>query len=423
MADDSSHVTDAPQTAKQKQPLKIGIAIALISGLFVMGAIGLWAWLSSPPSSPVTANGSSPAAPPASSLSSNSQEDVNPINQKVMIEQWEVTILRIDMEGGVLGEHPLEKRALGQWVLVSLDAKNLGNQTDALSARYFNLADSQGRMYEVSSEGSYEMAARGNSNYVYDDVPPDVSSHIVLAFDVAPGANDFTLVVRTGEGIENIALYDRAEAGVDSDARETEITPNGNSDETAIASTPPLASTSAENINSTIESSTYVLETEDFRITLMDHCVNRQEPCDRVFYHGLNLSNEDALTLNNGVLVNACQGTQFPCSGARYEFRNGNYRYVVTGEGYLQVYQGEERLLNAAGQWESASSGVQRIVRTDAGYVNLRSAPTAESEVLGRVSDGTSVRVLDEVSNASGYVWYQVESNGNVGWIYSELLN
>ena len=67
-------------------------------------------------------------------------------------------------------------------------------------------------------------------------------------------------------------------------------------------------------------------------------------------------------------------------------------------------------------------SSSTRIVQAGEGYANLRNEPSTEIASLQQVPNGTSVNILSEQTNSSGQLWYKVEVNDQVGWIYSELL-
>ena len=56
--------------------------------------------------------------------------------------------------------------------------------------------------------------------------------------------------------------------------------------------------------------------------------------------------------------------------------------------------------------------------------VNMRSGPGTEYNKLGSYNTGTSVEIIDTVTNSSGEVWYQVEilSSGATGYILSDYI-
>jgi Bacterial SH3 domain len=77
--------------------------------------------------------------------------------------------------------------------------------------------------------------------------------------------------------------------------------------------------------------------------------------------------------------------------------------------------------LNAISSFTNSSSPTF-IVQTSVGYANLRAGPTKEHKVLAEISNGTSVQILGQATNAGGNLWYKVQVNGQVGWLYSELV-
>ncbi|MGV0023623.1 SH3 domain-containing protein [Phormidesmis priestleyi] len=63
-----------------------------------------------------------------------------------------------------------------------------------------------------------------------------------------------------------------------------------------------------------------------------------------------------------------------------------------------------------------------KVIQTADGYANLRSRPSTEVPVSSKVPNGTSVAILSEKRNDSGQLWYEVQANGQTGWIFSELI-
>ncbi|MBW4685431.1 MAG: SH3 domain-containing protein [Komarekiella atlantica HA4396-MV6] len=67
-------------------------------------------------------------------------------------------------------------------------------------------------------------------------------------------------------------------------------------------------------------------------------------------------------------------------------------------------------------------SSLTRIVQASDGYANLRVSPSTEVAVLVKVPNDTYVNILSEQVNNSGQLWYKVQVNDQVGWLYSGLL-
>nr|WP_242024302.1 SH3 domain-containing protein [Trichocoleus sp. FACHB-591] len=76
-----------------------------------------------------------------------------------------------------------------------------------------------------------------------------------------------------------------------------------------------------------------------------------------------------------------------------------------------------------ASQAISKSESTTKVIQAGDGFANLRSQPTTEVDVVAKIPNGTPVVILNEQTNSSGQLWYQVEASGQVGWVYSDLLN
>ncbi len=83
-----------------------------------------------------------------------------------------------------------------------------------------------------------------------------------------------------------------------------------------------------------------------------------------------------------------------------------------------------QAILQATPQASTSSTNrpVTWTVQAKDGVANLRNRPSTEVGVVSKVPNGTAVEILDEQTNSSGQLWYQVKVNGQVGWLYSELL-
>jgi hypothetical protein len=88
----------------------------------------------------------------------------------------------------------------------------------------------------------------------------------------------------------------------------------------------------------------------------------------------------------------------------------------------LVVKYAKPRSESAISQAVDKPSSSTRIVQASDGYANVRSYPSTEVAALIKVSNGTSVTILSEQRNSSGQLWYKVQVNGQVGWVYSDLL-
>jgi hypothetical protein len=62
------------------------------------------------------------------------------------------------------------------------------------------------------------------------------------------------------------------------------------------------------------------------------------------------------------------------------------------------------------------------VIQSDDGVANLRSSPSTEVKTLAKITNGTPILILGRRENSSKQLWYEVEVNGQKGWIFSELV-
>ena len=94
------------------------------------------------------------------------------------------------------------------------------------------------------------------------------------------------------------------------------------------------------------------LTTKGFKIDIQVNCEEGNVTCDRVSYRGRDLKTGKSLRLSGRTIHSLCADRVTPCHFLGYEFRNHNYRYIVTDGGLLKVYQGEKLLVSQQGKWD-----------------------------------------------------------------------
>jgi hypothetical protein len=95
------------------------------------------------------------------------------------------------------------------------------------------------------------------------------------------------------------------------------------------------------------------LKTKSFNVTITRNCLEESVTCNNVTYIGRDLNTGKSIRLKGRTMHRMCADRITPCRFLGYEFRNKNYRYLVTAEGTLQVYQGTKLLVNEEGTWDS----------------------------------------------------------------------
>ncbi|MGB3511783.1 MAG: hypothetical protein WBA93_21620 [Microcoleaceae cyanobacterium] len=94
------------------------------------------------------------------------------------------------------------------------------------------------------------------------------------------------------------------------------------------------------------------LITKNFKITISSNCQEGEVTCNNIYYQGVNLNTGESIQLVGKTLHATCADGITPCQFIGYEFRNGSYRYIVTEDGFLLVYQARKLLLEESGTWE-----------------------------------------------------------------------
>ncbi len=94
------------------------------------------------------------------------------------------------------------------------------------------------------------------------------------------------------------------------------------------------------------------LKTRNFRVIITRNCLEGSVVCNDVTYNGTDLNTGTSIRLKGKTLHTTCADRVTPCRFVGYEFRNRNYRYLVTEGGWLQVYQGKKLLLQERGIWD-----------------------------------------------------------------------
>lgn len=94
------------------------------------------------------------------------------------------------------------------------------------------------------------------------------------------------------------------------------------------------------------------LRTQDYDVIVTNNCIEGAVVCDDVTYYGSNVNTGESVQLQGRTLYRLCADGVTPCQFLGYEFFNGDYRYVVTEEGRLQVFLNGEVILDQQGTWE-----------------------------------------------------------------------
>jgi hypothetical protein len=162
------------------------IAIGVAVGLFVvLAACGV---LLSAGSTGTTPSDSSPAkaAQPANSTQPAGKKSlVNGIGQEYRDGKFAFTVTKIKKGVRRVGDQYLGQTAQGQFVLVYVTVRNVGNEARTFDSSSQKLTDAQGRDFDADSGAT--IAIGEQSNAFLNDINPANGVQGILIFDVPRG--------------------------------------------------------------------------------------------------------------------------------------------------------------------------------------------------------------------------------------------
>lgn len=171
----------------------LGLGCLIAIGIVVIGVIAVIVIISS------AANGVSKAI--NATATPFNQAAIAQLNQTVSVPNWGVTATGVEKPGKTLttSQFGNTSTAAGTWVIVAVDLKNTGTKNFGVNDPDFQLKDSAGNTYNVSSD----LAATGYSTFkggqqIGGQVPPGTTVRYYIPFDVAPSATGLVLQFEQG---------------------------------------------------------------------------------------------------------------------------------------------------------------------------------------------------------------------------------
>jgi hypothetical protein len=151
----------------------VGIAIAIMLGLCLMG-VALIA---------TTASGPGRGNPVA--------DDVEPatagLNQAVRDGKFEFTVTKIDCGKTQVGSQYSLQKAQGQYCLVSITVKNIGDKAQMFDSSNQHAYNATGAKYDT--DGLAAIYLDGDSRSFLEDINPGNTVNGVVVFDIPKGAS------------------------------------------------------------------------------------------------------------------------------------------------------------------------------------------------------------------------------------------
>ncbi len=95
-----------------------------------------------------------------------------------------------------------------------------------------------------------------------------------------------------------------------------------------------------------------VLITPNFRIEIERLCPEEVVVCDHIRYTGIDRKTGSSINLMGRSYHTTAPDGVTPSRFVGYIFENGEYRYLISTDGFLRVLQGETVLVEEQGKWQ-----------------------------------------------------------------------
>jgi hypothetical protein len=114
------------------------------------------------------------------------------LNQPARDGKFEFTVKKVDCGKTSIGSQYLNKKAQGQFCLVSVTVKNIGKEPQSLFGDNQYLFDSQNRKFSADTEAAIYLE---DSKSLYEEINPGNSLNGVIIYDIPKGASPKKIVL------------------------------------------------------------------------------------------------------------------------------------------------------------------------------------------------------------------------------------
>ena len=120
------------------------------------------------------------------------------VGDTVKSGNWSYTVTKVDrMKTLVWSDFGNKTDALGQWLIVSMTLRNIGNQNFPINTFDFQLTDGGGTKYDTSSKFEvYSYMSHAKLTNLGEQFPPGIDVKTALVFDINPAATGLKLVLK-----------------------------------------------------------------------------------------------------------------------------------------------------------------------------------------------------------------------------------
>jgi hypothetical protein len=167
--------------------LSIGVAVALLGGIGACGAIvsGASSPDEGPSGSPAAQTTSGRPSKPDAKTPAKKKAPVNGIGREYRDGKFAFTVTKIKKGVRRVGDQYIGQTAQGQFVLIYVTVRNIGDEARMFDSTSQKLTDTQGRDFDADGEATIVMGEQ--SNAFLKDINPGNGVKGILIFDVPRG--------------------------------------------------------------------------------------------------------------------------------------------------------------------------------------------------------------------------------------------
>lgn len=178
VAPPGSAYVQAPDAVPKKKPIyKRFWFIALVAVLLIVGVTQAVSGGSEPPRTAGASNSPAASTTPRGTKPPKSAG----VGSAVRDGKFQFTVTKVAPGRSRVGSSDFGKKAQGQFILVSVTVKNIGNEAQSLLGDYQYLFDKQGNRFSADTEAAIYVE---NSQTLYEEINPGNSLKGTIIFDV-----------------------------------------------------------------------------------------------------------------------------------------------------------------------------------------------------------------------------------------------
>lgn len=178
----TSRTAERSRTQGKRCLIAAAIGGGILLLIIIIAAVAGGGTQSKPPSQSPFASGPAASAPVPTASGSDQPSVNSQIGQPVRDGQFEFTVTKTAYEGKTIGSGYSKETAQGEWFIVSLNVKNIGDSAQLMTSGDQKAVNAQDQEFSDSSVAT--VILNGNNSMFVNQINPGNSVSGKIAFDV-----------------------------------------------------------------------------------------------------------------------------------------------------------------------------------------------------------------------------------------------